>query len=505
LSLRSKEGIVTILLVTVKIALHIFSDMKSGYHWDELLHIEAGNHIAFGYADFPPMVGLIAWVQNLFHSESLFINRAFIHLAGVATMILTSMMVTKLGGKWKAILIALLCILVSPMFGASHTLFLPVGFSQFFHLLAAYYLISYYLSKNDKYLYFLALAVAFGFLTKYLIGFFILSLAIVVLLMDRSLLRRSAFWKAVGLFILIIIPNVLWQFTHDFPVIGHFNALMDTDLTASSFKEEIILITRFFNPLTLGISLAGILVLSFYSAKKQLQVVGFTLMLQLLFILAANGKFYYIAPIILTGIPVGATWLEKWATARSWLFITVSAVILFSGVILLPHGMPFFSPDKYVKIYNIQSTEDGRNPIFFDHFQTRNLWPRVLEAIKETIDTLPAEDQSNCIIWGKHYAYAGIVDLHREEYGFPPTICHMGCYHDWMPELDSSAVYITTGEINLTVDFWYQFFDEVEEVKLIENKFSWDYKQSGIRIFVCRGLKYNTDEIKQIIDKYYGI
>ena len=74
-----------------------------------------------------------------------------------------------------------------------------------------------------------------------------------------------------------------------------------------------------------------------------------------------------------------------------------------------------------------------------------------------------------------------------------------------MPELDKSAVYITTGEINLTVDFWYQFFDSVEEVELIENKFSWDYKQSGVRIYVCRGLKYNTGEVKQIIDKYYGI
>ena len=505
LSLKSKEGIVTIILVIVKVALHIFSDLKSGYHWDELLHIEAGNHLAFGYADFPPMVGIIAWLQNQLQSESLFVNRAFIHMAGVATMVLTSMIVIKLGGKWKAILIALLCILVSPMFGVSHTLFLPVGFSQFFHLLAAYYLISFYLKKNDKYLYFLALSVGLGFLTKYLIGFFILSLAICVLLMDRSLLRRSAFWKAIGLFILIITPNILWQVVHEFPVIGHFNALVDTDLNGSSFKQELILIMKYFNPVTLGISVAGILLLSFHRGHKPLKIIGLTLTLQLLLILAANGKFYYIAPIILAGIPLGAVWIEKRATARSWSFITVTTVILVSGVILLPHGMPFFSPDRYVRIYDIQTTEDGRNPIFFDHFQTRTLWPRVLEEMKETIDNLPEEEKTNCIIWGKHYAYSGIVDLYREDYGFPPSICHMGCYHDWMPELDKSAVYITTGEINLTLDFWFQFFDSVEEVKLIENKFSWDYKQSGIRIYVCRGLKYNKDELKQKIDKYYGI
>jgi len=502
---RSKEGIVTVLLVSVKIILYIISDLKSGYHWDELLHIESGNHLSLGYADFPPMIGFIAWAQNLFQSESLFVNRLFIHLAGVATMIITSLMVVKLGGRWKAILVALLCILVSPIFGASHMLFLPVGFSQFFHLLAAYFLVSYYLDKSDRSLYLLAIAVGLGFLTKYLIGFFILSLAICVLIMDRDLLRRISFWKAVVLFVLIVTPNILWQVFHGFPVTGHFNALMDTDLNTTSFGTEVMLIFKYFNPVTLFVSLAGIFVLAFKKTYRPVKILGFTLILQMLLILAANGKFYYIAPIILTSIPIGALWTEKWVARRKWILPAVSSIIIISGVIFLPHGMPFFSPERYVRIYDIQETEDGRTPIFFDQFQTRALWPSVLEEIKAIIDSLPEEEKSNCIIWGKHYAYAGIVDLYREEYDFPPTICHMGNYHDWMPALDKSSVYITTGEMNLTEEFWCQFFDFVEEIKLIENKFSWDYKQSGIRLYICRGLRYDTHEVKQIIDKYYGI
>ena len=82
---------------------------------------------------------------------------------------------------------------------------------------------------------------------------------------------------------------------------------------------------------------------------------------------------------------------------------------------------------------------------------------------------------------------------------------HIGCYHDWMPALNKSSVYITTGEMNLTPAFWYQFFDSVEEIMLIENKYSLDYQNSGIRFYVCRGLKYDREEIKGIINKYYGI
>ncbi len=505
MSLRSKEGVVTLILICLKIILYVIADLKSGYHWDELLHIEAGNHLAFGYADFPPMIGMLAWIQNLLQSESLFVNRFFIHLSGIASMLLTTMIVTKLGGKWKAVLIALLCILVSPLFGASHMLFLPVGFSQFFHLLAAYYLIFYYHEKEDRYLYLLAISVGLGFLTKYLIGFFILSLGICILLLDRALLRKKAFWQAVVLFVLIISPNLLWQIIHGFPVLGHFNALMDTDLNTSNLWDEFALIIKYFNPAVLAISFAGLLLTAFHKSHKPLKLIGYALILQLLLILIANGKFYYIAPVILTGICFGALWIERLVLLQQWVLVPVILGLLGSGLVLLPHGVPFFTPEKYVKLYKVPETEDGRTPIFFDQFHTRALWPRVLDAFQETIESLPDEEKANCVIWGKHYGYAGISDLYREEFGFPTAISHMGCYHDWMPALDKSSVYITTGEINLTSAFWYQFFDSVEEVTLIENKYSLDYQNSGIRIYVCRGLKYNRDEIKGIIDKFYGI
>jgi hypothetical protein len=505
MSIRSKEGIITLLLICAKIIIYIISDVQSGYHWDELLHIEAGNHLALGYADFPPMIGILAWIQNLIQSESLFVNRFFIHLSGIATMLLTTMIVTKLGGKWKAVLIALLCILVSPLFGASHMLFLPVGFSQFFHLLAAYYLISYYQEKEDRYLYLSAISVGLGFLTKYLIGFFILSLGTCVILFDRALLGKKAFWKAVVLFVLIISPNLLWQIIHGFPVLGHFNALMNTDLNTSNLWDEIALIIKYFNPVILIISFVGLLLTAFHKSSNLLKLIGYALILQLLLILIANGKFYYIAPVILTGIGFGAVWMERWVSAQNWILVSIILVILVSGVVLLPHGVPFFTPEKYVKLYKVPETEDGRTPIFFDQFHTRALWPKVLNGLRETIENLPDEEQTNCVIWGKHYGYTGIADLYREEYGFPTAISHMGCYHDWMPALDTSSVYITTGEINLTPAFWYQFFDSVEEIMLIKNKYSLDYQNSGIRIYVCRGLKYNRDEIKGIIDKYYGI
>jgi hypothetical protein len=58
---------------------------------------------------------------------------------------------------------------------------------------------------------------------------------------------------------------------------------------------------------------------------------------------------------------------------------------------------------------------------------------------------------------------------------------------------------ITRNEINLTPNFWLQFFDNVEEVGMIENKYTMDYQQSDIQFYTCRSLKYNSTEIKHII------
>ena len=46
----SKEVVVVTSAVLVKIIIHVYSTFVSGYHMDELLHIESGNHLyPFGH------------------------------------------------------------------------------------------------------------------------------------------------------------------------------------------------------------------------------------------------------------------------------------------------------------------------------------------------------------------------------------------------------------------------------------------------------------------------
>lgn len=128
---RQTKWIVFIFCI-IKLTLHLIADSHSGFQGDELLHIETGKHLAFGYMEFPPLIGLLAFIQNLFHSHSVFVHHIFPHLASIAIMIFVAKTTFELGGKNKAVFLVLLGIIIAPAFGRSQQLFQPVVFSQVF-------------------------------------------------------------------------------------------------------------------------------------------------------------------------------------------------------------------------------------------------------------------------------------------------------------------------------------------------------------------------------------
>ena len=106
--------LIILLCCVIELVLHLVADYNSGFHSDELLHIATGNHPAIGYMEFPPMIGWIAWIQDQFGSNAVFVHHIFIHIATILILILTGLSTIELGGKYKAVFLALLCIMISP-------------------------------------------------------------------------------------------------------------------------------------------------------------------------------------------------------------------------------------------------------------------------------------------------------------------------------------------------------------------------------------------------------
>src|SRR5690606_27541805 len=161
---------------------------------------ETGNHPAFGYMEFPPLIGWLAFLQNALMSQSVFVHHIFAHIASLLIIIYVAKTVAELGGETRAIILALLCVLIAPGFARSQQLFQPVVFSQLFWVLGFYQLTRYTLYGERKYLWYLTIAVGLGMLSKYDAVFFIFGLLSLFLFKPlRQRLIQDRFWLNMGM------------------------------------------------------------------------------------------------------------------------------------------------------------------------------------------------------------------------------------------------------------------------------------------------------------------
>lgn len=285
----------------IKLALHLIADSHSGFQGDELLHIETGNHLAFGYMEFPPFIGVLAFIQNLFNSNSVFVHHLFTHISSILIIVYVAKTTIELGGKSKALLLTLLCIIIAPAFGRSQQLFQPVVFGQLFWVLAFYQLVCYAKYFHKKHLFYLTLFSVIGLLFKYDLVFFIFGLSSLFFFKrSRESLLKQNIWLFIFVGFLIVLPNIYWQYSNDFPVLQMFSRLYETQLDKLSRLDNIKNLLLAINPITLILVFPAL----FYLFKNY-KLLAISITISFLLLVLSNGKAYYFFPIILTILPFG--------------------------------------------------------------------------------------------------------------------------------------------------------------------------------------------------------
>src|SRR5205085_2164812 len=134
-------------------------------HRDEYLYYEQGQHPSLGYLENPPMLGWMASISSLL-GGSVFFIKFWPALFGSFTLLITAAIAKELGGKLFAQFVATLGIIFSA-YMRIHFLFQPNFLDIFFWALSIYYLVRFINTQQNKYLYFLSLALALGWWSKY--------------------------------------------------------------------------------------------------------------------------------------------------------------------------------------------------------------------------------------------------------------------------------------------------------------------------------------------------
>lgn len=498
--MNRQTKLVIFVFCIVKLALHLIADSNSGFQGDELLHIETGNHLAFGFMEFPPMIGVLAFIQNLFQSDSVFVHHIFSHIAAILILIFVSKITVELGGKTKAVFLVLMCIIIAPAFGRSQQLFQPVVFSQFFWVLN-FYLLTKYVKLLDKiYLWYLTITTALAFLTKYDAVFFIFGVSALLLFKPtRQALLKHKFWWNIMVFILLISPNIIWQVANDFPVLKMFDRLYEMHLDRLSPLDVLSGLTVSLNPLTLLILVPAIMCM-FHRSMRKYKSLSVAIILSTLLLTFSKGKGYYFYPIILTILPFGGIfWEQIILPKRKWLIYPIVSILLI-GVFLIPFGMPVFSLESYIKhdypYENREVVKGGQFNVKFDERYSKEKWTKTLKELKDVYDSLPKREKNNTIIWGKHYAQAGVVNLFNERYDLPMAFSLHGSFYNWVPTGDMPKTTICLG-YNVG-DFFKGYFDEVIKVKTIYNPYSENKEEQHQHIYICKNPKQTFNELKTL-------
>ena len=183
------------------------------YFRDEFYYLACGYHLASGFVDHGPIVALQARLGELLFGDSLFAIRILSALAGAATVFLTGLLAWALGGLRPAQALAMIGVLVAPIYIAMDGFLSMNSFEPVFWMLCALALIRLIDGAPQPFWWTIfGLSAGIGLLNKPSILFFLITAGIGLLLTPQ---RRILFtrWAALGIALIIVIalPYVLWQ------------------------------------------------------------------------------------------------------------------------------------------------------------------------------------------------------------------------------------------------------------------------------------------------------
>lgn len=520
-----KEPIIIGIFLIVKLTILFIADINGGFNGDEAMHIDSGHHLAFGYITFQPLIGIMAWIQNLFNADSIFIHHLFSHIAAAAIVIVCGLITLKLGGSYKALILALSCIVAAPGYGITNNTFTPMVFEQLVVVCVFYFLVCYCQENASKYILYIAILLGLGFLVKISVVLVILGLFISLLLFEREIFKNRIFYLAIAVAILIIFPNIIWQYQHDFPSLGHMNALYKTILNDFDWLDNLKLFVLSLNPITLFVWAVAIFAVPFSKRFSNLRIATFTLLFSFLLLLVAKAQFYYIFPIVLFAFCLGSVYFEQLFISKKLAMPFYITLILVSGIFIVPLGLPILPIKSYIKyghfdqqidkvnsslFYNQEAIKgktmslNSRIPLNFEEYYTTNDWNNLVNAVNRVYSELPLKEKNTCKIWTLNYIQAGAINLLGDKYHLPKSFSFHASYYNWVPDFPAGITIIAVGQSYKPeqyvwpMKYFGQYFESIELKESIFCPYARQNADTYYHIFLCKGLKYNSDYLKKV-------
>jgi 4-amino-4-deoxy-L-arabinose transferase-like glycosyltransferase len=480
-----------LLLALARLALHTLTNGQYGFHRDELAVLDDARHLAWGYVAYPPVTPFIGRVTLELFGPSLVGLRFFAALAQSAAMVLTGLIARELGGGRRAQVTAALAAAIAPMSLIMAALFQYISFDYLWWTLIAFFMIRLLQSNDPRWWLGIGAVVGLGMMTKYTLAFYIVGIvAGVALTPTRRHLKTPWLWAGVVLSLLIFLPNLLWQWQHDFISLQFLSDIHARDVQigrTEGFISQQLFVSA--NPFTLPLWLAGLYYYFFAPAGARYRPLGWMYVVPFILLFITQGRFYYLAPaypmLIAAGVVVWQRWLAARPASLAPLGWGVMWAALLTGAIL---GSALMLP-----IVPVNSALWDLTSQVHDNFAEQIGWPELVATVADIYNDLPAGEKPQAGILAGNYGEAGAINLYGPAEGLPEAISGINSY--WLRGYGDPPPQILI-VLGFSREEAERFFATCDLAGQVTNPYGVENEETRFHpdIFICRDLRQSWPE-----------
>lgn len=418
----NKKPFLLIILIALKFALQ-FIIISPGYDLqrDEYLHLDQANHLAWGYLSVPPFTSWLSYFIHLF-GGNVFWVKFFPALFGSLTILVVWKTIEALQGNLFSLVLGCMSILFSALLRLN-TLYQPNSFDVLCWAACYYILIKYFTTYNARWLYIGAIVFALGFLNKYNIAFLLIGLLPAILLTkQRKIFTKPDFYKAFLFGLLLILPNLWWQYQNNFPVVHHIRELSETQLVNVN-RIDFIKSQLMFYLGAVFVILAGFYALLFYNPFRPYRLFFWAYLFTITAFIYFKAKDYYAIGLYPVYIAFGSVYLENVLSSgwKKFLRPVLIAMPVLFFLLLFKIALPNKSPqyilehrEEYKK-FGLLRWEDGKDHSLPQDYADMLGWKELAAKVDSVFASMP--NPSNTLILCDNYGQAGAINFYTKNKG----------------------------------------------------------------------------------------
>jgi hypothetical protein len=447
-----------VLLVVV-----VLSAFSSGYGFDRDELYFAMLEPAWGHVDQPPLTPLIAHGLTTLYGGSPWLLRVPATLCAASCLVVTALVARELGGgaraqAWTAWGMATTSAVL--LFGH---VFLTSSIDLVAWGLVTLLVLRAELREEPRWWLAAGLVAGLATYNKLLVVLLLLGIALgFAIVGPRRRLRSPYVWGGAGLTVLVGLPNVVYQLTHDLPQLRMGRALSENNAGDVRVSMWVLLLVLLGPPLVV-IWVAGLRAL-WREPRVRFLVVVFAVVV--LFTFASGAQPHYPVFILPVMFAAGVVAMEP-HLGRVWggLLAVNAAVSLLLGLPIVPVGSV---GDTAVPAVNLLAQDSIG-------------WPAYVDQVGHVYDALP--DRGHAAVLTANYGEAGAVAHFRPDV---PVYSAQNALYDQARPPDAITTVVVVGGQYPEVR---RMFDTCRVQDRLDNGVGVDNEEQGLPVAVCRGRK----------------